>query len=224
VRPTTLLTLLAAGCWALPAAFAEGAAKAPFYEQDVGPTAKVVVLCEKLPYVQLSPQERAERLKWDPGYPARGPERYQYSFLLRDRTGRAQERLLWNHIVQDWSAVFTFTPDFSILAVSLEPHALVVVYHQDGGVCADVVLPHGAQRDADTRFNEPNLLRERGCCYPQIGSAQIVGTYENGDLAILLHNTATDFGPEVIKFSLESRWVREPGAPPPTTQPATSRP
>jgi hypothetical protein len=189
---------------------------------EVGPTKKVMVLCEKLPCAP-TPQQLAEAVEADPGRAPQGPERYQYSFLLDDGGGREKARTLWVDTVWDWPAVFNHAADFSILAVSLETHALVVVFHQDGATWGDVIALDGTRRGIDMSSGK-DLVRESGSSDPTIDSATILGTYEAGDLTVVLHNTQKERGPEFYKFSLQPHWVRVPDAPPATTQPATSRP
>jgi len=209
--------------WMVPAVLADDLGKASFYEQDVGGTARLVVLCEKLPDGPLTPEQRAEIRKIDPDHPPRGPERYQYSFMLQDQGGKEKTRTLWVYTVYDWLAVFGRPANFSILAVSVETHALVVVYHLAGGTCANVIPLDGMRRGVGMPAAE-GLVRESGSSDPTIDSARILGSYETGDLTVVLHNIQETLGPEFYKFSLQPQWVREPEAPSPTTQPATSQP
>jgi len=224
MRITIPLFLSIATCVAAPPAFASVNSDAPFYEQDVSPTAEIVVTCRRLPYISFTPEERARELKMDPDTPPRAPERYQYSFVLRERGGTDKVRTLCAYIVYDWSAMFHLPPNFSIVAVSVEAHAVVFVYHEDGSTCANVIPLDGTRAGVGMTWGETTLVLERASSDPRIDSAKILGSYETGDLAVVLHNSCPGSTPEFYKFSLHPQWVREPDALPPATQPAASRP
>jgi len=226
MKVAILLTFPIVLCWMAALAWAVDATNGPFYQQDVSASAKVVVVCKKLPYVPLTPAERAEWLRRNPGpgHPPVAPERYQYSFLLRDRIGNEPERTLGAHVVEDKTAIIGFGPEFSILLISVAPDALIAVYHEYGGVDANVIPLKGARSGTEMPEIATRLLRERGSDDPLIDSATILGSYGTGDLTIVLRNFRTDVHPEYFRFLLQPQWVRVPDAPPATTQPAASQP
>jgi hypothetical protein len=226
MKVATLLMFSIMVCEAAPLTWGLDRTNSTFYEQDVSATVKVVVVCMKLPYVPLTAAERARWLKRNPGpdHPPLAPERYQYSFVLRDRSGGEPERTLGAHIVEDKTAILGFGPEFSILLISVKPDALIAVYHEYGGVDANVIPLKGPRSGTEMPEIATRLLRERGSDDPLIDSATILGSYDTGDLTIVLHNCRTDVHPEYFRFSLQPHWVPVRDAPAATTQPATSRP
>ena len=100
---------------------------------------------------------------------------------------------------------------------------LVVVFQLYGATFGDVIPFDGVRGGADIS-SVKQVVTGHGSSDPTIDSAKILGSYESGDLTVLLHNTQKDLGPEFYKFTLQPQWVREPEVAAPTTQTTTSRP